>query len=223
MFEQDAAKVSDLDKLAAALVKAQIAFPTVERSEKVTVRTKTGGSYEFKYAPFENIVAAIRKPLSDNGLAFMQYMNGSVVSGPQGVTNYVRTILLHASGQRFVSGGTPVIYTGTDPQAYGSALTYAKRYDLSLTLGIATEDDDDGTRARDKGEGKGAGAQPSNKNGDKDVDKKFLATLQVAAGVGMEKLRKTWEGGTAAQRKGLRPTLESLKIVAQAVDDASKS
>lgn len=213
---------SKIDLLAAALVKAQAAIPEIKRTTTVTVRTKTGGSYEFKYAPFEGVVAAIRAPLSTNGLAFIQTLTGHSYAADGRA--YVRTILLHSSGQQFVSGGTPVLVgAAADPQAYGSALTYAKRYDLSLTLGLATEDDDDGAGAAGKGEGKGKGTGAGNQNGDAPLDEKFHTSLQLAAKEGLEKLRETWGSGSAAQRKNLRAKLADLKIVAQGYDDAASN
>lgn len=128
---------SDFGRLAAALAKAQASFPPVTRSKTVTVTTKTGGSYKFSYAPLDAILDAVRKPLSDNGLALAQLLdNGSLV-----------TMLLHESGA-VLEGRTALPQTG-DVQALGSAITYLRRYAIQALLGIAAEEDDDGNAAKD--------------------------------------------------------------------------
>lgn len=127
--------------LAAALAKAQAAFPPITRDKTVTVQTRQkpdgsgGGSYTFKYAPLDSILNATRKPLSDNGLAVLQLLDEDVLV----------TSLLHSSGA-ILSGRTP-IPAAEGIQAYGSAITYLRRYAIQALLGIAAEEDDDGNAA----------------------------------------------------------------------------
>jgi hypothetical protein len=126
---------TDLGALAAALAKAQTDFPTVTRDKTVTVQTKTGGSYSFKYAPLDSILNAVRQPLAANGLVIVQLLDdGALV-----------TSLIHESGA-ILSGRIDLPGT-TDIQGLGSAITYLRRYAIQGMLGIAAEDDDDGNRA----------------------------------------------------------------------------
>jgi hypothetical protein len=124
-----------LGPLAAALAKAQMAFPVVTRSKTVRVTTKTGGSYTFSYAPLDVILDAVRKPLADNGLAVVQLLDREALV----------TMLLHESGA-FLEARTPIPATA-DVQNFGSAITYLRRYALQALLGIAAEEDDDGNSA----------------------------------------------------------------------------
>lgn len=133
-------KSESIADLATALVKAQTAFDAIKRDKTVTVRTKTGGSYTFAYAPLDTILAAIRPHLADNGLALIQ---GCHVENGQQV---LRTMLLHSSGQ-FIANDTSVLVNDSGPQAYGSALSYAARYGVTRLLCLASEDDDDGNGA----------------------------------------------------------------------------
>ncbi len=55
------------------------------------------------------------------------------------------TSLLHSSGA-ILSGRTP-IPAAEGVQAYGSAITYLRRYSIQALLGIAAEEDDDGNAA----------------------------------------------------------------------------
>ena len=126
---------NDLGPLAAALAKAQAAFPAVVRDKHVTVTSKTGASYAFDYAPLDSILAATRAPLCDNGLALVQILDdGALV-----------TRLIHESGAS-LTGRVDLPQTGTI-QELGSAITYLRRYAVQAVLGIAAEDDDDGNRA----------------------------------------------------------------------------
>jgi hypothetical protein len=126
---------ADLGPLAAALAKAQAAFPTIGRDKSVTVQTKSGGSYSFKYAPLDTILSATRGPLTANGLALMQLLDdGALV-----------TSLIHESGA-IISGRIDLPQTA-NIQELGSAVTYLRRYAIQALLGIAAEEDDDGNRA----------------------------------------------------------------------------
>jgi hypothetical protein len=124
-----------LGPLAAALAKAQSEFGAVTRDKKVTVQLKSGGSYQFSYAPLDQILGVVRAPLAKNGLALVQLLD----------TDALVTMLIHDSGAS-LEGRTPLPSTN-DIQGYGSAITYLRRYAIQALLGIAAEDDDDGNRA----------------------------------------------------------------------------
>lgn len=126
--------------LAGALAKAQGQFSNPERNREVEVRTKTGGSYKFRYATLDNILAMARKPLSENGLCVVQ-----TVTGHKGEL-YLETTLMHASGQ-WIRTMLPISVEGGGNQALGGAITYAKRYAITAMLGIAADEDDDGNAA----------------------------------------------------------------------------
>lgn len=127
-------KSDSIANLAAALCLAQAKYPNIPRTKDVIVKTDKG-SYKFFYAPFDHIVTAVRPILAEQSLAFVQCVIGDALV----------TTLMHVSGE-FISDSMPM-RPGTTAQAYGSELTYKRRYGLASVLGLATEDDDDGTRA----------------------------------------------------------------------------
>lgn len=131
-----------IDGLAAALSRFQGEGFAIPRTRKVEVALKSGGKYTFEYAPHELIVAAIRKPLADHGLAVSQVLSATSDGQPA-----LRTILLHASGERIEDVFPLPIHETMSAQEMGSAITYVRRYALSSILGLATEDDDDGNKA----------------------------------------------------------------------------
>lgn len=122
-----------LEKLAAALAKAQ-------GQMGAATKDATNPHFGSRYASFAAIWEACRAPLAENGIAVVQ----QVSCAPGGVT--VVTTLIHSSGQHIGSACWLPVAQNT-PQAYGSAITYAKRYGLSALVGVVADDDDDGNAA----------------------------------------------------------------------------
>lgn len=122
-----------IDKLAASLAKAQ---GSIEDAEK----DSTNPHFKSRYSDFASVRAAVRRPLSENGLCYVQLPRTT----EKGVE--VETVLMHESGQYI--GETLAIPAQMTAHGIGSALTYAKRYGLMAVCGIASsEDDDDGNEA----------------------------------------------------------------------------
>ena len=115
--------------VASALVKAQKAFGPA-------LKTSTNPAFRSKYAKLENCIEAVIDALNDNGIMLMQQTHLC----EDGVI--VETIFIHESGETMSGGKLHVPAAKHDPQGYGSALTYAKRYSLQSACGIAPEDDD---------------------------------------------------------------------------------
>ena len=116
-------------KAAAAFVAAQKAFAPATKSS-------TNPHFKSKYADLAACVEAVLDALNAQDLALMQICHESA----SGVL--VETIFLHASGESISGGKLHVPSAKNDPQGYGSALTYARRYSLMAACGIAPEDDD---------------------------------------------------------------------------------
>lgn len=118
-----------LGKLGEALAKAQGAMDAAAKDS-------VNPHFRSKYADLASIREAIRVPLSVNGLAFFQ----RTTSTPEGVT--VETTLLHSSGE-FIRDSCWLPVAQQTAQAYGSALTYARRYSLSSLVGVVADNEDD--------------------------------------------------------------------------------
>lgn len=136
-----------IGELAAALAIAQGKIGPVQKDREVTVQTRSGSSYKFKYATLGAIIEAVRPHLAAEGLWFVQTLapiaNASEHFEGRAVT--LRTTLMHKSGQWIASEiEVPDISTN---QEFGSTLTYRKRYALGTLLGVAAEDDDDANTA----------------------------------------------------------------------------
>lgn len=133
------ARIPPPKNLATALARAQAAFKPIGRDKTVTVRTKAGGTYSFSYAPLEAILRAVQPALSTEGLALSQ----SIVASEG--NEYLETTL--RLGGEVLSNRIKILVVDQGPQAYGSALTYARRYGVTLLLCVCADDDDDGNAA----------------------------------------------------------------------------
>ena len=121
--------------IAAAFVKSQRAFGPA-------LKTSTNPHFKSKYADLANCVEAVVDALNTNGIALMQ----RTFECKDGVM--VETVFVHESGEVMECGMLHVPAGKQDPQGYGSALTYARRYSLLAATGLAPEDDDGNSASR---------------------------------------------------------------------------
>ena len=121
-------KSDSIKELATALNKAQAEMSGAKKKA-------TNPFFKSKYSDMNAVVDAVRIPFCDNGLSYSQFPlfeNGCVG---------VETILMHESGE-WLSSTLMLPMTKQDPQAAGSAITYARRYSLQSIAGVPSEDDD---------------------------------------------------------------------------------
>lgn len=99
------------------------------------IKDATNPHFGRKHATLASVIAAIRSPLSKNGLSYIQLVTShdSVVS--------VETILAHKTGQ-FISETLDMPLLQKSAQGVGGTITYGRRYALMAMVGIAPEDDD---------------------------------------------------------------------------------
>lgn len=112
------------------------AFVKAKRSFGPALKDKTNPAFRSKYADLGACIDAVEDALLANGIAFIQ----ETFEDASGVT--VETVFIHESGELIRCGKLHVPAAKQDPQGYGSALTYARRYSLMAACGIAPEDDD---------------------------------------------------------------------------------
>ena len=128
----DMAMSASIDKLAAALAKAQGEMGGAKKGS-------TNPHFRSTYADLASAREAYQGALSANGLSLIQSPSTRGTEGGPRVR--VQTMLLHESGQ-YISGVLELVPTKTDPQGVCSAVTYARRYAAMAMTGIAPDDDD---------------------------------------------------------------------------------
>lgn len=120
-------------KIAPALVKAQKEMEGAKKDAK-------NPFFKSKYADYGAVLEACKGALNNNGISILQ--PHKVIQSENSEMSVVETILLHESGE-FISSQTKVeIAKKGDPQALGSAITYARRYGLQSIVALPAEDDD---------------------------------------------------------------------------------
>src|ERR1039458_341439 len=145
--------------LLAALIAFQAEAPRLTRDETAEVVSKrTGGKYTYKYTPLKTIMAEIQPLLTRYGLVWTT-MPGESAQGKPTLTYELAKLVVRmetvdsqtppvlAEGRQAIVGTMPLMIDGQGTQAYGSALTYARRYALVAVLNLVADDDDDGKTA----------------------------------------------------------------------------
>lgn len=132
-------KSESIAKIAPAFFKAQISF-------KTALKDSSNPYYKSKYADLASVWGAVKEALEANQLLVTQ----STGQHPDGVIVY--TYLIHAPSAEFI--GSELLMRASkkmdddtyvplhDPQAYGSLISYGRRYSLAALLGVITDDDD---------------------------------------------------------------------------------
>jgi hypothetical protein len=115
------------------LIKTQQEMPTL-------VFDATNPHFKNHYASLGQVIKTILPTLNKYGLSFTQLVDF------EGQTQFVKTVLFNAAGEKIESRQV-LAPTKQDPQGYGSAITYAKRYSLVAMLGLDAEKDDDANEA----------------------------------------------------------------------------
>lgn len=136
-----------ITKIAPALLRAQKAISFASK-DAVNPHLKS------KYADLPSVIDAVKVALNDSGIMFSQTATDS-----EPATLRLTTRLIHESGEWIEDTATMPI-TKTDPQGFGSAMTYARRYCLAAITGLY-QDDDDGQKASAKPDAKAKSEAPS--------------------------------------------------------------
>jgi len=113
-----------MKNITAALIKFQGEVGTVAKNSD-------NPYFKSRYGDLNAYLEVIKKPLADCGLAIAQLP----------ITNGLKTILLHESGETIESEMT-IPNLPADPQKVGAALTYMRRYMIAAMLMLNAEDDD---------------------------------------------------------------------------------
>jgi len=157
-------------ELFSALSKAQGQIDNVKK-------TSQNPHFKSAYADLASVWDTIREPLTSNGLSVLQLP----CEAPEGKVG-LETIIGHSSGQRLSRCYYIGVKDANNPQQYGSALTYMKRYALLGVAGIAPEDDD--------GEAGTGRAAPAKAPADPAVYQKLISdTLEQLKGLPDEEAR----------------------------------
>lgn len=171
--------MENIKNIAAALIKAQ-------QEMSNAIKDANNPFFKSKYADLNAVREACMPALHLNKITVLQ------PTIQKDNKNYVRTILLHESGES-IECDTEIIFSKpNDAQAQGSGITYARRYGLQSLICIGAEDDD-GNKASVEEEWK------DSKEGKKYISDNFKSIKeQLESCEDLEDLKKIWKDNSIA-------------------------
>lgn len=116
------------DKIYPAIIAVQKGLEPVKRE-----KTVKSGKFSFKYAPLDAITELLKPLFIANGLGCVQAVDETTLT----------TRLIHTSGQ-WIQSDTFLNKEQASMQAFGSEVTYKRRYALSSLIGVVPDEDTDG-------------------------------------------------------------------------------
>lgn len=119
-------------KTSESIIKIAPAFLKAQKNIESVIKDSSNPFFKSKYADLTAVIDACKDHLNKEGIAILQPVDGM----------NVETILIHESGEWFSSITPVVAKEQNNPQALGSAITYAKRYGLQSMVLLPAEDDD---------------------------------------------------------------------------------
>lgn len=137
----------NLGELFAALAQARQEFGTLTKSKSANIRSERGSSYSYTYADLNDLIEATAAALAKHGLVIIQEPEVSSSNGRQVVI--INGCIAHKSGGIYRLRPLLLPVAGNTAQAVGSAISYARRYQLSAVLNMAAADDDGSAASHD--------------------------------------------------------------------------
>jgi len=120
----------------ASIAKFAPAFLNAQKAIEFAKKDSRNDHFKNSYADLSAVVDAVKPALNDNGIAYLQ----SPTPSDDGKL-HMTTRLLHESGE-WMEGTLVMPLPKQDPQGFGSAMTYARRYALAAITGLYQDDDD---------------------------------------------------------------------------------
>ena len=198
----------NLGELFAAMAAARMEFGAFTKSKTATIKSDKG-SYGYNYADLSDIIEATAGALAKHGLVIIQEPEVTSDGGKQTVV--ISGCIAHKSGGVYPLRPLPLPVVGNTAQAVGSAISYARRYQLTAILNLAATDDD--AQAADNGPA--STQKPADVSFDKPKAQLANATQIAAIGaLGVQVYGDTWkdEQGHLAEwaSQGARKALVDL-------------
>lgn len=119
-----------IKNLSKALLKAQAQMGAAKKDSK-------NPFFKSNYADLPAVMEVVKAPLNEAGIIVLQ------PASHRDGKNFITTTLIHGETGEYMESETEVVSAkSNDPQAFGAAQTYARRFGLQAMLFIPAEDDD---------------------------------------------------------------------------------
>jgi len=174
------------DKIFPAYIKAQSGMSKL-------VKESTNPFFKSKYADLAAVTEACNPALHENGIAHFS------TNRKDGDGINVSIYLIHESGQ-WMRSDCHIPSVKSDPQAYGSAYTYGRRYGITAATGLAATDSDDDGNAATSASNK---ASPPPQKPISEVQKENIIQLIEKADFSQDQIIKSFLWASSARTENL--------------------
>lgn len=129
----------NMGELYAALALARLEFGNLTKTKTAQIKSEKG-SYSYSYADLADLVEATASALAKHGLVIIQE--------PEVMTEGARSVVVMYGSICHKSGAVRILRTlalpagSGDARSVGSAISYARRYQIQAALNLAADDDD---------------------------------------------------------------------------------
>lgn len=145
-------------KTSESISKIAVALLAAQKGITFAPKDATNPHFKNKYADLGSVVDAVKPALNEAGIVFIQ-----TASPSDDGKLHLATRLMHESGE-WIEDTLVMPLPKPDPQGFGSAMTYARRYALAAITGVY-QDDDDGNRGSGSGHEESSSSQPADSTG----------------------------------------------------------
>jgi hypothetical protein len=128
-------------KISETIKNISLALNKAQSSIGAAKKDASNPFFKSKYADLGSIMQVCKDELNKNGISVLQPVGFQVLENGHTI-QYLETTLLHGSGEYISERMFISIAKPNDPQAQGSAISYARRYSLQSMMFIPSEDDD---------------------------------------------------------------------------------
>lgn len=175
-----------IKNLAQALLKAQTQMGSAKKDSK-------NPFFKSTYADLPTVMEVVKGPLNDAGIIVLQ------PASHRDGKNFITTTLVHGETGEYMESETEVVSAkSNDPQAFGAAQTYARRFGLQAMLFIPAEDDDGNyASGRTVEKPKATTATSTTTTSETPVGATVASSLSATASTGKSSFRKTKATTTA--------------------------
>ena len=114
----------------------------LQKELKSITKNKINPFCKSSYADINSIIKEITPFINKLGLLLQQSIQYEIVPQSTMVVDYILTQLIDVETNEKISSKTRLIISKQDSQAFGSAITYNRRYSIITLLGLEQVDDD---------------------------------------------------------------------------------
>lgn len=195
-----------MKNIATALLKVQQNIDPIHKGKK---------GYGYTYADLPSVLNVVVDALNSNGIVVVQSPEKTDKAAACIVTR-----LIHAESGEEITSTIEVPFEADNKQkmsvaqAYGSAITYAKRYALVSMLGVATEDDDGATAGRKKAEAAPIPQRKELTDAEKAEAAKEHARIHIDAAQGYDKVEYARQNAEVFSRIVKYPEAKAMLVEA---------